>query len=159
MCDFMEQISYGRAVSCSASRAIARILCNLKICYRVNKSRPHVPILSHINPCHTLQTDLLKIYFNIILLSTAASKRKRCKSLTNKHYHIFSHQEYINLFESTVSSRGIFENLSFRLRTRRSEVRILAGARNFSRKLPNRLCSLLSLLLSTYRGSFPGVSK
>ena len=43
-------------------------LCG-KFCYRIQKRRPPVPILSQINTVHA-PSHFLSIHFNIILLST-----------------------------------------------------------------------------------------
>jgi hypothetical protein len=49
----MEHSSW-EANSHSASQEIPRLLSNLRVHYRVPKSPPPAPILSHMNPLHTL---------------------------------------------------------------------------------------------------------
>ena len=44
----------------SSSQEIPRILCNPKIHYRIHKSPPPVPILSNIDPVHTLHPTFWK---------------------------------------------------------------------------------------------------
>ena len=48
----MEHSPSGETNGFSASEEIRHILCNPKVHYRVYKSPPPVPILSHINPIH-----------------------------------------------------------------------------------------------------------
>jgi hypothetical protein len=53
------------AANCAAIQELPSILCNPKVHYRVHKSPPMVPILSQIDPIHTIPFYLSKIYFNI----------------------------------------------------------------------------------------------
>jgi hypothetical protein len=54
----------------SVSREISRLLLNKKVHYRVYKPLPPSPIVSQMNPVHTLQPYFPKVNFNIILTST-----------------------------------------------------------------------------------------
>jgi hypothetical protein len=60
----------------SATQEIPHILWNLKVHYRIYKSPPPVPVLSQINPIHTLQNHALKIHFNIVFPTTPSFIQK-----------------------------------------------------------------------------------
>jgi len=53
----------------SASQVNLHILYNPKVYYRIHKSPPPVPIMSHINQVHVTHSHFLKNHFNIILSS------------------------------------------------------------------------------------------
>jgi hypothetical protein len=54
------------AVNCAAPQEPPSISWNPKVQYRVHKSPPLVPILSHVNPIHSIPSYLSKIHFNIV---------------------------------------------------------------------------------------------
>jgi hypothetical protein len=59
------------AVNCAAPQEPPSILWNPKVQYRVHKSPPLVPILSHIISIHSIPSYLCKIHFNIVHPSTS----------------------------------------------------------------------------------------
>jgi hypothetical protein len=61
------------AASRLVTQEIPKISWNPKFHYCVHKSPPLVPILSHINPVHTIQSYLSKIHFDIIYPPTSWS--------------------------------------------------------------------------------------
>jgi hypothetical protein len=54
------------AANCATTQELSSILCNPKVHYRAHKSPPLVPILSQIDPVHTILSYLSTIYFNIV---------------------------------------------------------------------------------------------
>jgi hypothetical protein len=69
----MEQSPSGEADWFSASQESPQILWNLKVHYHSYKCLPPVPVVSQINPAHSLPSHTLKIQFNIILPSMLGS--------------------------------------------------------------------------------------
>jgi hypothetical protein len=64
---FMELSPSWEAAYCAAAQELPSILGNPEVHYRVHKSSPLVPILSQIDPIHTIPSYLSKIH---LILST-----------------------------------------------------------------------------------------
>jgi hypothetical protein len=64
--NYMELNPSSEPASCAASEEFPSILCNPKVHYRLHKSPLLVPILSQINPVHTVLSYLSMIHFNTI---------------------------------------------------------------------------------------------
>jgi hypothetical protein len=63
----MVESSHSEDNSRSASQEIACLLQKPKLYYHIHKSLPLLPILSQMNPVHTLISYIYKNEFNIIL--------------------------------------------------------------------------------------------
>jgi hypothetical protein len=61
------------AANCAPTQELSSILWNPKVQYRIHKSPPLVPILSHIDPIHTIPSRLSKIHFNFVEPFTSLS--------------------------------------------------------------------------------------
>jgi hypothetical protein len=55
-----------RAINWAATQELSSISWNPKVQYRIHKSPPLVPILSHISPIHTIPSYLSQIHFDIV---------------------------------------------------------------------------------------------
>jgi hypothetical protein len=62
----MEQSPSREAANCEATKELPGILWNPTAQYRVNNSPTLVPILSKINPIHSISSYLSEIHFNIV---------------------------------------------------------------------------------------------
>jgi hypothetical protein len=63
--DFMELGPARKVASCAATQ-FPNVLWNRKVHYRVHKNPPLVPILSQVNPGHTILAYFSETHFNII---------------------------------------------------------------------------------------------
>jgi hypothetical protein len=89
------------ADNCAATQEISSILWNPKVHHCVHKSLPLVPILSQIDPVHTIPSCPSKICFNIVHLPTSCSSywslslrsfiQGICCRLSATAYSIYSH--------------------------------------------------------------------
>jgi hypothetical protein len=83
------RLTYG-AGNCAATQELPGILPNPKVYCRVHKSPPLVPILSHINPIHTIPSYLSKIHFNIVHPHTSLSRSCLSKEFVQVRGFLFT---------------------------------------------------------------------
>jgi hypothetical protein len=69
------------AANCAATQELPSNLQNPKVHYRVHKSPPLVPILSQIDPVHTIPSYLTMIHFNIVHPPTSFQRISPCPRL------------------------------------------------------------------------------
>jgi len=72
---YMEQNHSCEVKRCSASQEILLILWSPYAHHRIHKFTPPVPVLSQLDPVHTLTSHFLKIHLNIVLPSTPGSPK------------------------------------------------------------------------------------
>ena len=90
----MEHIPSWEANRFSASQ-IPCIVWNPKVHYQSHKSPPPVPVLSQINPVHTLLFHFLKNHFNIILSSIPGSSKWSLSVMFPHQNHIYTCPPYV----------------------------------------------------------------
>jgi hypothetical protein len=76
------------AANCAATQELPSILRNPKVHCYVHKSPTVVPILSQINPIHTIPFYLSKIHFNILHPPTSWSSQWSLYFSLSHQYHI-----------------------------------------------------------------------
>ena len=130
----MEQSPSWGATWPSASQEISRTLWNPKVQYFIHKFLPPVPILRQNIPVHDLPFQLLKIHFNIIVLS----KPRSCKwfrsfgSPPPKPCMLFSCLPYVPhilLWRPSCAQRDVPRLASTLLASQQLSVRYIASLR------------------------------
>jgi hypothetical protein len=74
------------ATNCAATQELPSILWNPKVQYRVHKSPPLVPILSHISPIHIIPSYLSTIHFNIVHPPNLTCTSRQCYGWHDNKY-------------------------------------------------------------------------
>jgi hypothetical protein len=107
----MEQSPSWEANGFAASQEILSILWNPKVHYRIHKSPPPLSILRQLNPVHTPTSYFLKIYLNIILLSTLGYSRWSLSiRFPHQNINIFNYECFVKHYkhEDGEKIRGLF---------------------------------------------------
>jgi hypothetical protein len=76
------------ATNCAATQELPSSLWNPRVHHRLHKFPPLVPILSQINPIHTIPSYLSKINFNIVYPPTSLSSQWSLSFWLSHHYPI-----------------------------------------------------------------------
>jgi hypothetical protein len=74
--------------NCAPTQGLPSIICNPNVHYRVHKNPPLVPILSQIDPVHTIPSYLSKIYFNTVHRPTSWSSSETKFHITGSKSHV-----------------------------------------------------------------------
>jgi hypothetical protein len=87
----MELSPTREAANCAATQELLSILWNPRVRYRVHKSPPLIPVLSQINPIHTIPSYLsnCKLYFNIVHPPKSRSSQWSLSFWLSHQYPIF----------------------------------------------------------------------
>jgi len=98
--NYMGQISSWESNSSSASWKIPSLLWNTKLHDHVHRSSPLVPVMSHMNPAHTISSCFFKIQPNVILPFTPGFSKwllpfRLCDQNFLRIYHV-SHACYMS---------------------------------------------------------------
>lgn len=56
--NFMQQSLFWKTNRPSVSQETFHDVCKSKVCYLLHRRPPHVPVMSHINPVHSLATEI-----------------------------------------------------------------------------------------------------
>ena len=108
--------------------------------YRAHKSVLRVPILSYINPVHSLQSYFFQKYFNIILTSTPRSSKLSLQVSSQKLWYVSLTPPYVlNTFHSFSLSWSV---------SIQSTLRIPFPKQQFN--ITPHICPFLSILHFTF---------
>jgi hypothetical protein len=146
----MELSTSWEAANCAATQEILSILWNPKVHYRAHKSPPMVPILSQINPIHTIPSYLSKI-INDSQISFYLLYRHVCVSV-----RIPVRCNFLTLSNSMSRGSSVGIATGYELHYRGVGVPVPLASRIFYSPLrPHRLWGPPDLLSNRYQGLFP----